>query len=561
MMIAMEKSKPPKRAQELLNKRVRPLFPEEVGSKKSSTLLRYAQETLSRSAKDRSAPWLSLKSSSSVSKTSDLFDKIPEDGLPPNAVISAAVENFFDKVPNWCSSELMYNICAPVNAASQALLSLAQEMNIHNINDDFAGKCLLVEKQVSGMMADLVDLDREKVKALFSFGGTASNLYAMKLGINKTVPNAGKHGIGQNVHVMITSDAHFSHKTAGDWLGIGVDRLITINSDNESRSLLEDAESKARKIIEKGGIIAAITINGGPFYDFAIDDVEKFVELRSKLIKDYKLEYVPHLHVDTVIGWGWLMFNGYDFWKNPLGIQSDVLPIIQKQFERVYKIRLADSWGVDFHKALGGCPTPCGLFVSNNSKELLLLSKSHRGIDTDHLDGEWSINHPSDITLETSRSAGPALAAMGSLLTMGKNGFRSFLSNQITVTKGLREEVSKSGQFIVGNPESLGFNTMVLPLLGSATDWKSFLAIVENDESVLTRLNGQLKSFYEWSLNGDGDRRLGCSFSNSFRRTSSGKPISGLKYCIVSPHITKETVKSEVKKLNEQFKKFLDEHN
>jgi|TARA_Y100000034_G_C6891409_1_gene410157 glutamate/tyrosine decarboxylase-like PLP-dependent enzyme len=297
-----------------------------------------------------------------------------------------------------------------------------------------------------------------------------------------------------------------------------------------------------------------------------IDDIAKFVKLRDILIKDYNLKYVPHIHADSVIGWIWLMFNKYDFKENPLKISPEILPIIEKQFKRAYKIRLADSWGVDFHKALGGCPTPCGLFVSNKGHELMLLSKSQRGIcDTHHLGGDWSIDDPSDITLETSRSAGPALAALGSLLTMGKNGFRRFLANQIVATKTFRNGISNEIYFIVGNPKSLGFNTMVIispkeiRRRGKKQNWESFLSLVENDERLLINLNNELKLFYEWNFKKteeDYSKRLGCSFSKSFYKTKSGKTISGLKYCLVSPHTNISTIKKEIRKLEEQFKKF-----
>jgi len=469
-----------------------------------------------------------------------------------------AIEEFFPGTPNWRSPKLQYNICAPVNTVAQTLLSLGQEINIHNISTDFAGNCLSAEKIISEMMADLIDLPQDKVRALFSFGGTASNMYAMKISINKSVPNAGKTGIPSNLYLIITEKAHFSHKTVGDWLGIGVDRLIQIKSDEESRSIIEDAEAKARSIIEKGGILAGFQINGGPFYDFAVDDIDAFVELRDKLVKEYKLSFSPHIHVDSVITWIWLMFNGYDFELNPLKIPLGILPTIKKQFERIYQIRRADSWGVDFHKGLGGCPTPCGLFVSNNRNELLLLSKKERGIDTHHLGNDWSLEDPSDITLETSRSAGEALSAVGSLLSMGKNGFRRFLANQIFYTKVFRDLISAENDFLVGNPHALGFNTMVLiSPSNKKTTWKKFLKLVEDDSALLDRVNEEVKLFYEFCLKSGGNiKRLGCSFSKSFYKTKTGKSVSGLKYCFVSPHMDFSSVKEEVEKLKKQLADF-----
>ena len=357
---------------------------------------------------------------------------------------------------------------------------------------------------------------------------------------------------------MITEKAHFSHKTVGDWLGIGVDRLIQVNSDEESRSIIDDAEAKARSIIEKGGILAGFQINGGPFYDFAVDDIGAFVGLRDKLVKEYKLPFSPHIHVDSVITWIWLMFNGYDFELNPLKIPLEILPTIKKQFERIYQIRRADSWGVDFHKGLGGCPTPCGLFVSNNKNELLLLSKKEKGIDTHHLGNDWSLEDPSDITLETSRSAGEALSAVGSLMSMGKNGFRRFLANQIFYTKIFRDLISAENDFLVGNPHSLGFNTMVLiSPSNKKMVWKEFLKLAEDDSALLDRANEETKSFYEFCLKSGGNiKRLGCSFSKSFYKTKTGKSVSGLKYCFVSPHMDFSSVKEEVEKIKKQLADF-----
>lgn len=531
------------------------LFPPLIGSKTSSKLFNFGLQTLRKVFKNSSEPWIPK----SPDNNTKIPNKIPDDGMHPNDVISETIKKFLPGAPNWRSPELQYNICAPVNAVAQTLLSLGQEINIHNISTDFAGNCLLAEKVISEMMADLIDRPKDKVRALFSFGGTASNMYAMKIAINKSVPNAGKIGVPSNLHVMITANAHFSHKTAGDWLGIGIDHLVQIKNDEESRSIIEDAEIKARSIIEKGGVIVGFQINGGPFYDFAIDDIDAFVDLRDRLVKECNLSFSPHIHVDSVIGWIWLMFNGYDFELNPLKIPTEILPIIKEQFKRIYQVRKADSWGVDFHKGLGGCPTPCGLFVSNNRNDLLLLSKKERGIDTHHLGNDWSLEDPSDITLETSRSAGEALSAVGSLLVMGKNGFRRLLANQIFCTKVFRDLISEEEYFIVGNPHALGFNTMVLLSPGNKkANWKEFLLSVSEDDELLDRLNEEVKSFYEFCLKSDsGDiSRLGCSFSKGFYKTKSGKAVSGLKYCFVSPHTNSEHIKNEVDKLKSQLISF-----
>ena len=173
------------------------------------------------------------------------------------------------------------------------------------------------------------------------------------------------------------------------------------------------------------------------------------------------------------------------------------------------------------------------------------------------------MDDPSDITLETSRSAGPSLAAIGSMLTLGMNGFRSFIANQILTAKTFKNKIKNETSFIVGNPKSLGFNVMLVicpkNILGTKKqDWENFLNLVENDEKLLNNLNEELKQFYGWCRKGKNNfsNLLGCSFSRSFIQTKSGKNVSGLKYYIVSPHTNIKTIEKETHKLEKLFNKF-----
>jgi L-2,4-diaminobutyrate decarboxylase len=544
-------------------KKIKNLFPEDVGNLFSAKLFYKGLRELKKESEKKEFK-ISIKNKKSKNQLLNKLEEIPDEGMGPKEIITRSIKSFFDKIPNWRSSKNQYNICAPANAISVALLALAQEYNIHNINSDFSGNGLMAEKVISNMMAGLIGKDIKKVKGLFSFGGTASNMYAMKIALNKAIPNIGKIGISKNVYILITEDCHFSHKTVADWLGIGTDKLIVVKADEEGRSIINDAEKKLNKIISEGKIVAGFILNGGPFYNFTIDDIKGFINLRKKLIKKHDLHYVPHIHVDSVIGWVWLMFRDYDFKKNSLKIDKEALQKIKEQTKRISKIKLADSWGIDFHKGIGGAPTPSGLFISNNSKDLFLLSKKLRGIcKTHHLGGYWSSDDPSDITLETSRSASSALSALGSLLSLGKNGFRRLLKNQMECTIHLRKNVSKESPFISANDYSLGFNTMIIlkpkGLFGKKNiSWENIKESIEENDSLLEELNNSLKSFFKWCLDKDP---LGCSFSSSFYKTKKGKTLSGLKYCIVSPNINKKGINREILKLKNRYQEYVKEKN
>ncbi|MFT4305150.1 MAG: pyridoxal-dependent decarboxylase, partial [Candidatus Woesearchaeota archaeon] len=322
-------------------KNINEFFPLQAGNMELPRLIQKGQVAFEENSPKTDSPW--IKTNKSQNKHFiDNLSHIPEEGLESNEVIVESVKYFFNNIPNWRSPELQYNICAPVNVVAGTLMSLSQEYNIHNINNNFSGDCLLAEKTISNMMADLIDLDANKVKAIFSFGGTASNLYGMKLAIHKSFPKTGTKGINKNTYVMITEGAHFSHKTAADWLGIGTDQVITISQNLDCKSNILDAKEKAQKIIKAGGKIAGFLLNGGTLYDTAVDDIQEFDDLRRELVTKFNLDYLPHIHVDSVIGWIWLMFNKYNFEKNPLEIPENELKKIEKQFKNIYKIRLAD---------------------------------------------------------------------------------------------------------------------------------------------------------------------------------------------------------------------------
>ena len=44
--------------------------------------------------------------------------------------------------------------------------------------------------------------------------------------------------------------------------------------------------------------------------------------VRERLVREYQLDYTPHIHADAVIGWAWCVFNDYDFAANPLGFRG-----------------------------------------------------------------------------------------------------------------------------------------------------------------------------------------------------------------------------------------------
>ena len=365
----------------------------------------------------------------------------------------------------------------------------------------------------------------------------------------------------------MTEDAHFSHAVSADWLGIGTDNVIVIKPNKDRTSDIYDAEKKLRKELSTNNIVSSIILNGGTTYGHVIDDILAFVKLRNKLVEEFSLSYIPHIHVDSVIGWAWLMFNNYDFMKNELGIDGVALKNIKKQYKKISKIKYADSWGVDFHKGVGSCPVDCSIVMINDIKDLNLISKKEGSIiDMHQLAPDFSLSSPADYTLETSRSGGPPLAALAALYTLGKKGFQRNLANLVEQSIYTRDLILSFDDMTVCNKDdSCGYVTMVrIYPPGFENDKRKLIELYDDSKkcwSFIEFVNKYMKEFFTWDNKTRMAKGLGVeySFSSGYIKLNNGAKISGIKLYPVSPHFNKKYAKQAVKDIARQ-KKYFDKN-
>lgn len=531
----------------------------------SNLLPEYLIRCLKSIAKKLNSPDVArLSGSSEKSEFKPLVEKysfISEMGEPAEDILDNIVGDLFSKVPRWRGPKLQYNVGTAVNSVGLVAYVLALEENIYAINSGLAGNSLVAEESVSKILSDIAGV-KTKARGLFTFGGTATNLYSKKIGIKKAVPDSSKKGNPEGIKALVTRDAHFSHEVSADWLGIGRDNIIIIEPGPDRRSDLNDAETKIRKVLDSGGILTSIAINGGTTYNHIIDDIKGFVELRNKIVKEYSLDYFPHIHVDSVIGWSWLFFRGYDFKVNSLEINDRALCIIQQQYYRISDINMADSWGADFHKGIGACPVDCSVFMVNDESDLNYISKKGE-IDIHHLADEFSFTSPVDFTLETSRSAGPALSALASLHLLGLNGYRRNLANLIEQTLVMRDLFNQERDIQVCHGDfSLGFVTMLRfyppELLGDSRLYLELSNPSSDTKDISNQVNKYMKAFFEWeeSTRIRAGQGVEYSFSSGYITLSNGVKISGVKLYPVSPHFNEKYARNAVKTIIEQKRIF-----
>lgn len=524
-------------------------------------LIPYTIKRLERKGKAKTSRIIGKYDEKTYRKLFDRYSVIPKTpSKNQKRLIRDIVRDLMGGVPLWRSPYFHYNVGAAVNRISSTLYGIALDLNIFNINDGLSGNTIIAEHAITRILAKLAGVDQEKCYGIFTFGGTATNLYGIKLGVAKAFPRSAQNGLVGNIQVAVTEDSHFSHLNALNWIGVGAKNALIINGKDDRTSDIADARVKLTEALKAGVTVPAIIINGGTTYDNAIDDIQAFVELRNELVQDFNLAYVPHIHIDSVIGWVWLMFKDYDFDKNPLGIEANTARLIKDQYRKISKLSLADSWGVDFHKGAGTCPIPCSMIIINDGATVASLSWDEK-VDTHQLSREFSEFSPVDYTLETSRPAGAPLAALGAINALGAEGYQIHLANLIQQNQLMRELFvhEKRDDVRVLNQQSPGYVTMIrIYPPNFATERKLELSSTEDGSAFVNNTNSYMKSFFTFDtkdrmLHGKG---VEYSYSSKYVVAPNGAKLSALKFYPTSPHIDSKHVYEAVATFLKQKDKF-----
>ncbi len=394
--------------------------------------------------------------------------------------------------------------------------------------DDLSYKVAEAEVRVIAMCADLVGYDADKASGLFTFGGTGTTFYGIKIGLETAQPGAFQHGIKLPMKIFASDVAHYAKISSGAWLGLGSDAVQSVVTTSDNAIDVGQLEAALRATIERGERIAAIIVTMGTTDSFGVDDIQAVHALRARLVQEYKLDYVPHLHADAVIGWSYSVFNDYDFGANPLGIPPAASASLQKIRERMQHLRLADSLGIDFHKS-GYTPYISSLFLVSDAGQLSPIRRDKAAMPYLFQFGEYD---PGVYTLECSRSGGPVLAALANLMLLGRDGFRGLLSHCVEMSQVLKQRAEALPWLTVMNPEN-GGSVVVLRVYPDGVDGDALYTQECNDPSAreqLARHNAFNAKVYDITRAAaeKGEAPVFVKTSR-YRNTAYGEPLVGVK--------------------------------
>ena len=406
----------------------------------------------------------------------------------------------------------------------------------------------LAEAEAISMTAALMGYDPQKAAGVFTFGGTGTLLYAIRIGIEKACPGTLQHGLTERPVVICSDQAHYATRTAAAWLGLGLEQVLVIPTapNNEIRTCL--LETELRRLFRDGRRVAGIIATMGTTDAFGLDHLERICEIRDEMVHEFSLDYVPHIHADAVIGWAWSVFDDYDFSVNPLEFPDRTLRALAGTTRRIRHLQMADSIGVDYHKT-GFAPYVSSAVFVRDANDFKLVTRDQSITPYLFQSGDYN---PGKFTLETTRSGCGPMSALGSLQLLGKTGLRTLLGHLATMAETLRNRLTAHPAISVMNAENFGPVTL-FRVYPDGVDTFEFPKLEQTD----ARYADQLRQFNDYNrrifqrvhaeaLRGEG---VVISMTDRYRETDYGLPVVALKSYIMSPFSDTEYVQAVVESI------------
>ncbi|KKS44189.1 MAG: PLP-dependent enzyme, glutamate decarboxylase [candidate division CPR1 bacterium GW2011_GWA2_42_17] len=499
----------------ILPKKIKDLF-YDPKTDSISSLLQGIKDTHAEILKSTDLSKSTLSSEPESDESAILGFRILNDGLSKE-FFAPLIASLFDGVSRWHSPNTMYNVAPPPIIPTVTTKTFTSLYNPNLCLDTASGKSLITEQKVIKAIAEYIGWDWQAAGGAFTWGGKATSMYGIKLGLKKCSPSSSAEGVKEDVIVLSTTVGHPAHTSDSNWLGIGSSNIIRIKTDVDNRVDLGEMEKVIEEKTKEGKKIAAIIISGGTTNNMVVDPIEEVVELRDRLVKKLSLDYSPNVHVDTVVAFPWIFFKDYEFQLNPLNIDKAALARISEITKDLRGLYKADSFGIDFHK-MGFCPYISCLFMVKD-KTLLYGDRDVR---------RW----PFSYTIENSRPGDGPNSAYVALNILGTTGFQILVAHLTEVAVHLQKIIYEAGDFEVINATSLGSSVMFIPRLPKNVSIAApeERAIIHNNytSNFIKRIAALGNPYYLDQMPGNA------TGANPY-------PLNSLKAYIMSPHSDAES--------------------
>lgn len=387
------------------------------------------------------------------------FDKVKQvelnPGMTPVGEVIDQTTKLFEGLPNWGHPLTMCNVIPQANSASIVAAVLSEIFSPNILEGEYSWNVHRAELESAGMLGNLIGWNPLHTGCVYTYGGSGCWTYHVKYALTRVLPDSRHTGIRTDAKVICSQQAHYTMLNSTDWMGLGMDNIITVRTDPETNAMdLAHLEEILKQLQAEKTPVASVVCTMGTTDANAFDPVAGV----RKLLDQYP-NAEPYgkalLYCDAVVCWSWLTFKKYDFVANPLEFTDELLPFIKHNYQCLEAMKYADAVGIDFHKA-GWTPYASSCFVYKNSSEFETILKRPGSA---YLQPRSPYN-PLDYTLEVSRAATGALAGWATLKFFGYEGFQAILGGILENQFYLRERLHEKADMVCVNPDNFGLVTL-----------------------------------------------------------------------------------------------------
>ena len=332
-----------------------------------------------------------------------------------------------------------------------ALACLLKNPNL--CTDTYSQRSNELEVKAVTTLANLLFYHTDDPWGVFTMGGTISNLYGARIGIEKVLPGAMRCGLqGVKLAGIVSEAAHYSNHSIAGWLGLGTENLQVVPTDAALAMRLDLLEERLETLQREGVRVAFVVATFGTTDAFGVDDVAGIRRILDAFAARHGVP-APQLHVDAAVGWVLSFLTDYDTARNPLGFSDELLPIVQRAQRQTEGLRVADSLTIDFHK-MGWGHYPGSTFLVNRRADLRHLARTVE--ETPYFSEADSRRDPALFTLECSRPALGPYTVMASLNAIGLNGWQVLVGRSLELAQRLKQRLEALDHCKVLNLDTLG---------------------------------------------------------------------------------------------------------
>ena len=486
----------------------------------------------------------SLPPNISMSRNYETAQANPEIHTLPGNLRDArdAIFPFFWGTDGWSSKLHLENVKGPANYAS-LIGSIACLLKNPNLCiDTYSQRSNELEVKAVTALANLLFYHTKAPWGVFTMGGTISNMYGGRIGIEKVLPQAMAKGLqGSQIAGVVSQAAHYSNATLAGWLGMGTDNLYTIATDNTCAMRTDLLPQLLDELYLAKKRVAFVIATFGSTDAFGIDNI---AEIRN-VIEDKALQYnvpVPQLHVDAAVGWTLCFLTEYDLDNNPLGFENEILPNIKKAQEAAKTLKFADSITIDFHK-MGWGHYPASAFIVNNRDNLSYLFRDKDRVP--YFSEAQYRRDPALFTLECSRPAIGPYSVMASLNSIGLTGFQVLVANAMELAAYAARKIDQLEYCMVINSGCIGPHVAwwVLPRGRNAAEIFARLQEGSLEEDKYQRYFSEIKHLFDKrnaTLSPEKDAIL--SFTSSVGYLPCGVSVPAWKAVFFNPNTDRKVI-------------------